>query len=560
MKKSKPGASGAMDMQEQEPRKEDVLKEEGAAQNQTSMTVADLLAEGRSRSGGALEKLAQNALLLAQRGLPEPEAIREPSLKKRLAKAIERMSIEDAQSAIADGADMWRGTLFYGDYGIEGAEQVAGFDKESIPKTSGKSFVFQAWGKGVAKLMKKHPQKVAAMSVYLEGLGFALNGEVDDHGRSWLEGRRPAMGQGRARTAAQISKERRAAIGQWCSKPSWGSGWCVITGRANSNMALAMTSLVKRWHEEPPEDGGLPPREWSELILAEMASGSGAGDSWGDAWEVLADLSQAFGETFTAAQWEKVASITSKSLREGSYVADSIKKALKIPGEKIGARAASKIMALAVSLQDVEMLALIASRAQSVHWVEREVACDLIFGQEQNPELLGSDPVDVPMLALALFSEKRMIGKRVLDDGRSCFEALASIPEAVEAALATPSPRAMAGVDEVEFQELALRFPGIDKPDAMGNNVAHGWAVLTEMDKCKRKRFVRLLNSPLKHLATEKNAAGETPLSLMQKVLYEDQKEKWAKNFAAWEKKDLAKTSEEPAANGTAPARARRSL
>lgn len=514
--------------------------------------------------GGPLDKLAEAAKRLSKEGFFAPvgepthpvaaKSLGVPSLKKRLSKAIAAMSVEDAQSAIADGADIWRGTLFYGDCGIEGDEEIAAFEKKKPLGYSGKSFVFQAWAKGVGKLIKKSPEKVAAMAVYLEGLGFPLDGDGDDNGRSWLEGRRPAPGKGRERTAEQIAKERRAAISLWCSTARWASSWSSVT--SDPSMEAGIMSLAKRWHEEPAEAGGLPAGEWRELILAKMLSEDEP--SWGDTWEMMAGCSQTFGETFTAAQWETVASISSKSLLQGSYVRDSIKKILRVQGEKIGAGAASKIMALAVSAEDVEMLALIASRAQSVHWVDRDIACEFLSEHEQ--DLVEATPSDVSMLALALVAETRMIGKKGRVSGRSCFEALASVPEAVEAAVAAPSPRAMAGADEVEFMELALRFPGIDKPDAFGNNVAHWWAVAGEMDKCKRKRFLRLLNSPLRHLMTEKNNDGETPLSLMQKILTDSERKKWAKNFAAWEKEDLAKSAEKAGQEGIVAARPRRSL
>lgn len=504
------------------------------------------LLAGVEAATSPLDKLAEAATRLSKEGLfasaipgLEIAKVKAPSLKKRLSKAISSMSIEAVQSAIDDGADIWRGTVFYGDYGVEGDEQIAAFNKSRPEGYSGSAFVFRAWSKGVGKWIHKNPEKVAAMAIYLEGLGFPMSGEASNDGLSWLEGLRPKPGQARERTPAQIAKERRAAITVWCSTDSWECSWSSLT--SEKKMEQGIMSLAKRWHEEPVEKGGLPAGEWRELILAKMLSQNN-GSGWEDSWEMLASCSQAFGESFTSEQWEKVAAISSKTLHQGIFVRESIKKTLRIPGEKVGPAMATKIMAVAVCAEDLEMLALISSRAQSVNWLESDVACGFLCIHEQCAEPAASE---VSMLTLGLARSKRKLGKDGRIEGRGCFEAIASIPEAVQAALATPSPRAMIGVDTDEFMELARRFPGIDKPDAEGNNVVHWWALANEPDGCKRKRFIRILNSPLRPLASMANNEGETPLSLMQKVLVASEAELWAKNFAAWERKDLAKSSEE---------------
>lgn len=474
------------------------------------------------------------------------------SPQKRLIEAIQRMSVDEARQAIADGADPWITTCFYGEHGIVGDQAIAGCDESEITALmdwpSDDFNTSAAWERGVEKVFGKNPKAVADMAEFLDGLG-CFFGAIDRPGWIWVEGSRPSQGQGRNRAPDLIAKERRKMLADWSA--NW-SGIAsteskvargLIIASTESKIARALISVAKRWHEEPEAVGGLPAMEWRKVILGEMNNNPAAG--WGASWEMMANFSGDLEAPMSANDWEQALSCE-ENIVELAHERSWIKALLKIQVEPIQAAQVNKLMAVAVSLNDVRLLGLVASKSCGVDWVEGPVSQRAISLLVRAGEQKGL----VSMLALGLITQKRVTRSgKVL--GRECFEALASVPEAVDAAMQTPSPGAMARIDECELEELSKRFPGIEAPDKDGNNVAHWWARAADDDKGKRRRFIKLLNSPMRHLALDKNSDGQTPLAILLDELSDEEKKKWNKKFAAWEASGLAAAAPSAAATGS---------
>lgn len=506
-----------------------------SALNSPASSLKTLSAKARDiRKNGHFADVDSNGDFIGRKKTTEPK-----SPQKRLIKAIEKMSVEDAKKAIADGADPWITTFFYGDCGVFGEEAIAQYDQSEV--VSARDWpddgidTTSAWAKGVKKTFKKNPEAVMAMAFFLEELGSFTGRETGAYDWQWREGVRPQAGQAPNRDPGLVAKERRKMLVDWCQARSWSDGWSEAGNSGpemKSALKSALISVVKRWHEEPEAVGGLPAMEWREIILDSMASDQVS--TWGDSWEMLANFSKELGEPLAAKEWERALAHQGK-VSGLAYVQSWVKVLLKIQRDPINPAETNRLMALAVGLNDVEMLGLIANKALGSDWVENCVSQNTI-GNGLTIQTEEEEPVSI--LALGLLAPRR-VSSRGKVFGRECFEALASIPEAVAAAIGTPSPSAMQGVDEQELAELVRRFPGIEAPDREGNNAAHWWARAINNEKALRKRFIRLLNSSMAHLATTKNNDGETPLAIFIEELSERQRGKWNKDFARWEAEKL---------------------
>ena len=235
------------------------------------------------------------------------------------------------------------------------------------------------------------------------------------------------------------------------------------------------------------------------------------------------------------AHWDKL----EKSLYRndsGSQVED-LKKILAVRHEPLSARLGALCAQVAINADDAKMLLMVAQKGG--------LGCEVGYGERHEP---------TPTLLWALqHNAKTKVDPKAEGGatlGRDCFEALAKIPQMVEAAREGFKAEALGSVDGEEALSLLKRFPFMAEPDKQGQNIAHAWVDGRWLSIHSINKFKKLLNGGFAHMLSQPNKKGKTPLDVLKagggtRALRQAVAD-WDATYAKWEKKDMKTVAPAP--------------
>ena len=471
-------------------------------------------------SGEDLQKIAQAARSIERDGVVAwrraPQAGAAPKEKKRradlkLLDAVGELSVERMRQAVAEGA-------------------------MDLPAAQKRDGAFYA--KWLAAVSDRGADKKALETLALLdelGLPVALNSDE----KTAIE--RPALGAKKG----QIASYRQECVQSWC-------GWVARRDEDDEevkSVAMATAGLAFAWTQDSKDAWGV--EEVGKAAIEEMRDSDELAPHW------LAAFCAQSGQGLSASTWDELMDWIQSDEDQrfdvdgyhgdiGAALAGMLEKSS--PGSApMSPKAGAMLTRMAIELDSVALLASVA---------ERGLLSRTVVGASYDSEY-GSQIDGLPLMLAAL---KSHAWDKATKKGRSCFEALARSPQAVEAAFADFDATAVAECYPEEVLELFERFPRFAQRGRGGVNVASAWAANPWVEPLKR--LPKLMGAGFGHMLTEQDDEGVTALERLEQTkrsgnLDREAVEKFMKAFAAWESKGMKKEVAKPAKRAKKGQRAR---
>lgn len=317
-------------------------------------------------------------------------------------------------------------------------------------------------------------------------------------------------------TRARIAELAAGGARRGAIRRSFISYWaylCPRTSEPSPSISKALLALGARWLSDPDPEARLCPSDWIDAAFKTPQGGDLPIMQLG----FLAQTWPQFGIPVGDDLWRKISKKWwfPAEARHGQCLA-SIESLLAMESGALPPDVSNRFGFMAARLGSASLLAKVAARAP-----EFSLFCENCLELADHhglPREAIAGPI--PLIMIAAFREKparwgsRLDGAAMSD----CFEALASIPEAVSSAVSGgPRPDLVALVDLRRVPDLEARFPSWFEFNAHGENFLHFFAGFPDLtaDEIRLAIATCLSRQPLAEMLGAPSSDGRIPCRML---------------------------------------------